>query len=182
MREAYASASSDKILIDTLSFWFEGMEPSPGASELYLFNGDNPTVVDDNGVPLLNARIEASSLRDAGRIVTFIGIPFSITLPAISVDTVVSAQLTVDSVNREGHDLLEAAAKGGKPIEVTFRTYILRSELDGPSNDPPLRFRFAGASADNNSVTGRLEFLAIGNVPFPRDIYRPERFPTLSYA
>lgn len=183
LAEAFASASADKQIIDTISIWYDGLQPTDGGDEeLYLFNGDNATTITEDGVPLLTARIEAGAPRNAGQLVTFIGIPFSITLPSMADEAEASAQLRVDSVGREMHTLLEAAAKGGKTIYVTYRAYVKGTETDGPHNLPPRRFIFSDAAAMNDAVEGRLAFLAIGNRAYPFDSYTPDRFPTLSYG
>jgi hypothetical protein len=183
MREAYASASPDKVPIDTLSFYYEGLVDDLGApSELYVFTGENETAVSEDGTPLLSARLEATAERNAGEVVTFLGVPFGITLAPMRTDAIVAAQLILDSVNREGHDLLEAAAKGGKQIEVTYRTYIAGNELTGPQSLPPRKFVLANAKGANDSITGQLVFLPMGNRPYPFDTYRPDTFKTLQYA
>ncbi|MEX0752361.1 MAG: DUF1833 family protein [Xanthobacteraceae bacterium] len=183
MEEAYASASPDKIIIETISFYHAGMVNGLGnPDEVYLFNGNNGTSVTEEGIPLLSARIEPSAARNAGQVVTFLGRPFAITLPSMRDEVVASAALAVDSVNREMHNLLETAAKGGKQIEVTYRSYIKGVELDGPQSLPPKKFILTGVTASGNGIAGRLAFLAIGNRPFPFDTYRPDKFKTLQYG
>lgn len=183
LNEAYASASPDKIIIDTISIWYDGLEPTEGGDEeLYLFRGENATQITDAGVPLLTARIEADARRNAGDLVTFLGIPFNITLPPMTTEAVAAAQLSIDSVGREAHDLLEAAAKGGKQVEVTYRCYVQGNETVGPQSLPPRRFVMIGATGANAAVDARLVFLAIGNRPYPFDSYRPNTFRTLPYG
>lgn len=183
MQEAYASASTDKIVIDTISVYYDGLvDDEENPTELYLFRGDNADSISDAGVPLLPAKIEDDAPRNAGETVTFIGVPFDIVLAPMTGEPVVAAQLTIDSVAREMHDILAAAAIGGKAIQVTYRAYVKGSELDGPQSLPPRRFILTGASADNASVSGRLVFLAIGNRQFPFDSYQPETYRTLQYG
>lgn len=183
LAEAYASASPDKVLIDTISIYYDGLVNDDGdPDELYLFKGDNADEITSEGVPIKMARIEAGAARNADTLVTFLGIPFSITLPPVNDAAVASAILTIDSVKREMHDALEAAAKGGKAIEVTYRTYVLGNESDGPQSLPPRKFLFTNAVAGNQSVDGRLAFIAIGNRPYPFDSYRPDTFRTLQYG
>ncbi len=182
-QEAYASASPDKLMIDTISIYYDGLvNDNDEPDELFLFNGNNAHSVSDEGVPLLFARIEAGAPRRAGELVTMLGIPFQLTRAPMTTETVAAAQLSIDSVEREAHDLLEAAAKGGKQIEVTYRSYRSGAEDGGPESLPPRRFIMTGASGSNASIDGRLVFLAIGKKPFPADTYRPDEFRTLSYA
>lgn len=183
LQEAYASAAPDKIVIDTISVYYDGLlNAQAEPDELYIFGGENASAVDEKGVPLLVARIEQDALRHGGELVTFLGIPFSITLPPMNTEAVAAAQITIDSVGREMHDILEAAAKAGKQIEITYRAYVRGNETEGPQSLPPRKFIFTGAVAANASVSGRLAFLAMGNRPYPFDTYTPEVFRTLQYA
>ncbi|HEY4775881.1 MAG TPA: DUF1833 family protein [Xanthobacteraceae bacterium] len=183
LQEAYASASPDKILIDTISIYYDGLvDGEDNPAELYLFNGENSTTVSEAGVPMLTARIEDGAARKAGELVTYLGISFKIVLAPMNNEPVASAMLTVDSVGREMNDALEAAAKGGKAIEVTYRLYVKGQETVGPQSLPPRKFVFSGAEAANASVNGRLAFLAIGNRAYPFDSYRPENFRTLQFG
>lgn len=183
LQEAYASASVDKVIIDTLSFYYDGLvNDDEQPDEVYLFKGENYSSLTEDGVPLLLARIEAGAARNAGQVVTFRGVPFALTLPPMTNEPVAAAQLSIDSVNREMHDLLEAAAKGGKAIEVTYRSYVVGLENDGPQSLPPRRFLLSGVTGNNASVQGRLMFLHIGSRAYPFDSYRPETFRTLQYA
>lgn len=183
LQEAYASASPDKIIIDTISVYYEGLvDGDDEPDELYLFKGENATAVSEAGVPLLTARIEASAARNAGEVVTFLGIPFDLTLPPMTTEAVAAAQITIDSVGREMHDALEAAAKGGKQIEITYRSYVKGLEDGGPQSLPPRKFIMTGASGANASVGGRLAFISIGNRQYPFDSYRPDIFRTLQYG
>jgi hypothetical protein len=183
MEEAYASASSDKILIETISIYYSGLINDVGQpDEVYLFNGDNSASVSDEGVPLLPARLEEGAERNSGQVVTFLGRPFTIVPAPMNTESIVVGSLRIDSVGREMHDMLEAAAKGGKAIEITYRTYIKGNELTGPQSLPPRKFHLQGATGDNTSVSGQLAFIAIGNRPYPYDSYRPDRFKTLQWA
>jgi hypothetical protein len=183
IQEAYASATPDKLMIDTLSIYYDGLvNDLDQPAELYLFDGNNPTSVTDAGVPLLLAKIEDTAPRAGGEMVTFIGVPFSITLPEMSTEAAVSAALQIDNVGREASDLLAAAAQGGKAITVTYRNYRAGAEASGPQNIPPRVFTLYDAEAAAGSVTGRLGFLSIGNRRFPFEPYRPDRFRTLQYA
>lgn len=183
MQEALANASTDKILIGTISIYFEGLQDDDGnPDELYLFGGENSHAVTDDGVPLLYARIEDGAPRNAGQIVEFKGVPFNLTLPPMTGDASAVAQLSVDSVDRKGHALLEAAATGGKRIYVTVRFYISGAEADGPTSLPPRRYIMVGAAGANAAIEAGLTFLALGNKPFPAETYTPEDFRTLAYA
>src|SRR3989304_5127951 len=52
LQEAYASASPDKILIDTISIYYDGLvDGEDNPAELYLFNGENSTTVSEAGGP-----------------------------------------------------------------------------------------------------------------------------------
>lgn len=183
MQEALANASTDRILIDTISIYFDGLVDDEGnPSELRLFGGENAHAVRDDGVPLLYAKIEDDAEREAGEIVEFLGVPYQLMLPPMTSQSVAAAQLSVDSVDRKAHSLLEQAALSGKQITVTLRFYIAGEEATGPTSLPPREFIMVGGSGANASIDARLVFIAIGKKPFPATTYTPERFGTLVNA
>jgi hypothetical protein len=183
IKEAYASASSAAPAIETISVYYNGLvDDDDNPTELYIFTGANATSYRDDGLPLLSGKIEATAARNAGDVVTFLGIPFAITLPNVTEDPEVTAQITVDNVGREMSDLLAAAATSGNAVYMTYRPYIAGSELEGPEADPPITFILKNVQAPGSTVTADLITQTIGNRRFPFETYTPERFPTLQYG
>ena len=180
LKEAYASADGDLVAIDTIGIYFDGLvdETSGLPADVFLFNGNNPTAVSDGGAALLIARLEAAAPRNAGELVNFRGIPFSITRPEMTTAAVPSATLTIDNIGREMVELLKQAATGGKSIYVTYRQYIAGFESDGPENTPPPVFSLVDVNV-GNSATGTLFPRIVGNRRFPFETYTAQRFKTL---
>src|SRR3989304_548487 len=122
LQEAYASASPDKILIDTISIYYDGLvDGEDNPAELYLFNGENSTTVSEAGVPMLTARIEDGAARHAGGLVTYLGLAFKIVLAPMNNEPVPSHLIPVNINHNETSPALKAPSKGVKAIEVTYR-------------------------------------------------------------
>lgn len=183
LEEAYASADPAAPVVDTISIYYNGLVDDDGLpSDLYMFNGQNPSLIDVYGARTWQARLEASAPRKAGQIVGLINIPFSITLPEMTTNPIPSASLSVDNIGREMSDLLQAAAQSGNAIEITYRAYILGSHLVGPENNPPIVFNLVDVQTDTVSASGRLITLTVGSRRFPYELYTPNRFRTLQYG
>jgi len=183
LEEAYAAADPDMPIIPTISIYFDGLVGDDGNPvDVFLFNGGNPTRVNDDGSRELDARLESTAPRRADQIVPFSGVPFSIQVPDTTTDPTPRATLTIDNIHQEMIDLLILAAQGGKAISITYREYLVGSETVGPENNPPLVFNLVEISATPVSVTGRLITLTVGSRRFPWQLYSPMDFPTLQYA
>lgn len=183
LQEAFASADPDAPIIDTLSIYYSGLLDDLGnPADLFIFNGYEPTRVKSDGVRELDARLEATAARHGGLVVTYTGIPFSITLSGTSTDPVPRATLTIDNIKQEMIDLLIAASQSNKAIEVIYRQYIVGSEMVGPENNPPIQFNLVDVEVAATTASGSLVTLTIGNRRFPFELYKASRFPTLPYA
>jgi len=183
LEEAYASADPDTPVIPTISIYFDGLVDSRGnPADVFLFNGANPTRINDDGTRDFIGKLEATAPRGAGTAVTFSAAPFSILVPDTTTDPTPRATLTVDNVLRETIDLLIDAAQSGKAIYVTYREYLPGAAGGSPENDPPIVFNLVEVSASPISVTGRLITLTVGSRRFPWQLYSPETFPTLQYS
>jgi len=183
LEEAYAAADPDVPIIPTISIYFDGLvDDADAPADVFLFDGMNPTRINDDGSRELDATLEATAPRQPGALVTFSGAPFTISVPDTTTDPTPRATLTVDNVNRAMIDLLIQAAQGGKAIYITYREYLVGGETGGPENDPPLVFNLVEVAATGVSVTGRLITHTIGSRRFPWQSYSALRFPTLQYA
>jgi len=170
IREAYASAPSDTVILHTLEL-------------------RHPSFLDDDGQPTairvvrdhvdLWARLEADAPVDAGGWVRFVAMGFELELPPVDTAPVPEIAVTLDNVSREIVRHLDAAATSQEKIEVTFRPY-LSTDLEGPQMDPPITLILTEVEADVFRVTGRARMLDIGNKAFPAETYTAKRFPGLT--
>jgi hypothetical protein len=170
IKEAYASAPSEQIILHTL----ELRHPA------FFDDAGNPTairVVRDH-VDLL-ARLEASAPIQASEIVRFIAMGFELDLPPVDTMPVPEISVTLDNVSREIVKHLDAAAESQSVIEVTYRPY-LSTDLEGPQMDPPIHLVLTEVEADIFRVSGRARMLDIGNKAFPGVIYSAKSFPGLT--
>ncbi len=170
IREAYASAPSDVVILHTLEL-------------------RHPAFVDDDGEPTairvvrdhvdLNARLETDAPLDAGKKVRFVALGFELELPPVDTAPVPEIAVTLDNVSREIVRHLDDAATSLQKIEVTYRPY-LSTDLEGPQMDPPITLVLTEVEADVFRVTGRARMLDIGNKSFPAETYTAKRFPGLT--
>ena len=88
-------------------------------------------------------------------------------------------RVTLDNVSREIVRHLDEAATSLERIEVTYRPY-LSTDLEGPQMDPPITLTLTEVEVDVFRATGRARMLDIGNKAFPADLYTATRFPGLT--
>ncbi len=170
LREAYASAPSDVVILHTLEL-------------------RHPSFLDDDGEPIairvvrdnqdLTARLEASAPLNGGQMVNFIAMGFDLELPPIDTAPVPEISITLDNVSREIVKHLDAASDSQSKIEVTYRPY-LSDDLEGPQMEPPFTLVLTEVSADIMRVTGRARMLDVGNKAFPSETYNAIRFSGLT--
>ena len=170
IREAYASAPADTVILHTLEL-------------------RHPAFVDDDGRPTairvvrdhvdLTARLEAEAPLDAGETVRFVALAFELALPPVDTAPVPEISVTLDNVSRAIVRHLDAAATSLERIEVTYRPY-LSTDLEGPQMDPPITLTLTEVEVDVFRATGRARMLDIGNRAFPAETYTGKRFPGLT--
>jgi len=196
IREAYASAPADVVVLHTLEIWHpsfvEGGIPKPirvvrnyedTATWLALGGTEVQAVLDgmdEEGrrkVGLV-AGIEPGAARDAGQLVAFVALGFELELPPVDTVPVPEIVVTLDNVGREITKHLDAAAVSQERIEVTYRPY-LSTDIEGPQMDPPLTMTLSEVEVDVFRITGRARVLDIGNKAFPSDIYTLRKYPGL---
>jgi hypothetical protein len=169
IKEAYASAPTGVIVIDTLEF-------------------RHPNFRDELGVPTairavlghsnLEARLEEDAPQNAGEYVTFIAMSFELELPNIEHIAQPEIGISIDNVSRDIEDNLMLAAASPYPIEVTYRPY-LNTDLTQPQMNPPLTMTLISAEADDFRVSARASYGNAANVLCPRETYNVARFPGL---
>ena len=154
LREAYASAPSDVVILHTL----ELRHPS------FIDDDDDQPmairVVRDN--QNLIARMEGAAPLNAGEMVEFIAMGFDLELPPVDTAPVPEISITLDNVSREIVSHLDRAAESQDKIEITYRPY-LSDDLEGPQMDPPFTLVLTEVSADASRVTGKARMLDVGN-------------------
>lgn len=182
LKEAYASAPSDKVIINTLSLYFNGLKPDgENEDELYFFSGFQGDYRTDKGVPMLQARLEDTSRFHPGEVIEFMAIPFKIILPDISSEATATGKLKIDGVGRDVTDQLKAAVEVGEAIELTYRQYLSDVKLDGPQNIPVMEFNISNVGATALTVSGSITTTSIGTLRFPKEVYDRDRWPGLAF-
>ncbi|CAB4122145.1 Domain of unknown function DUF1833 [uncultured Caudovirales phage] len=169
LREAYASAPSNSIIIHTLEF-------------------RHPSFIDDSGANTalrvvrdwvdLTAYLEANAPLNAGKQVTFTAYAFDFQLPEMSGGAAPEITITIDNVSRLIEQNLERAILSPYPVEVTYRPY-LSTDLSGPQMNPPLTMIIKSVETSDLSVMARAGFPDLANKRFPALDYTPTQFPGL---
>lgn len=196
IREAYASAPSDTIILHTLEIWHptfvENGVPQPirvvrnyedTVSWITLGGSEVQTVLEDLDEEArskigLVARIEAGAARNPGEMVPFIALGFDFELPPVDIIPAPEIVVTIDNVGREIIQHFDAAAISQDLIEITYRPYLF-TDIEGPQMDPPLTMTLAEIEVDILRITGRAHVLDIGNKAFPGEIYTIKKYPGL---
>ena len=178
IKEAYASAPSDEVVLHTLELQHPAFVGLDGQS--------TPIRVVQNHVDIW-ANLEADVRFGAGETVQFISFPFEMTQPSISDGSVPESTLTIGNVSREIVDNIELAVESNEVITVVYRPYIWTAARDGSTealsllsqNDDPLRLSLVNIVAKTQSISGRIRFRDLANKRFPAQDYTPARFPRL---
>jgi hypothetical protein len=196
IREAYASAPADVIVLHTLEIWHPAFVEDGVARPIRVVRNfeDTATWLELGGAGVqavldgldadarrkvgLVARLEAGAPRDAGLLVPFVALGFDLELPPVDTIPVPEIVVTLDNVGREIAKHLDAAAVSQERIEVMYRPY-LSTDIEGPQMDPPMTMTLSEVEVDVFRVTGRARVLDIGNKAFPSEIYTIRKYPGL---
>jgi hypothetical protein len=170
LKEAYASAPSDQIILHTLELRHPAFVDELGQTTAIR-------VVRDTAY--LDVRLEASAALNGGEMVRFIAMGFELDLPPVDTLPVPEITVTLDNVSREIVRHLDAAAESQAVIEVTYRPY-LSTDLEGPQMDPPIHLVLTEVEADIFRITGGARMLDVGNKSFPGISYTAKTFPGLT--
>lgn len=170
LKEAYASAPSDVILLHTLEL-------------------RHPSFVDENGEPTairvvrdnINhiCTLEDSAPLDAGNAVEFIAMGFDLELPPVEEIPVPEITLTLDNVSTEIIQYLDRAVETQDMIEMTYRPY-LSNDLSCPQMNPPITLVITEITADISKISATARMMDIGNKSFPEENYTVKKYPGLS--
>lgn len=170
LKEAYASAPSDVILLHTL----ELRHPS------FLDENGNPTairVVRDNVDH--TCTLEESASLNAGESVEFTAMAFDLTLPPVEAIPVPEIMLSIDNVSTEIIKYLDQAIETQDMIEMTYRPY-LSDDLTCPQMNPPITLVITDIKADVSKISATARMMDIGNKSFPAENYTVKKYPGLS--
>jgi hypothetical protein len=196
IREAYASAPADVVVLHTLEIWHPAFVEDGVARPIRVVRNfeDTATWLALGGAEVravldgldaearrkvgLVARLEATAPRDAGLLVPFVALGFDLELPPVDTIPVPEIVVTLDNVGREIAKHLDAAAVSQERIEVMYRPY-LSTDIEGPQMDPPMTMTLSEVEVDVFRVTGRARVLDIGNKAFPSEIYTIRKYPGL---
>ncbi len=196
IREAYASAPADVVILHTLEIWHPAFVEDGVARPIRVVRNfeDTATWLALGGAEVravldgldeearrkvgLVARLEAGAPRDAGLLVPFVALGFELELPPVDTIPVPEIVVTLDNVGREIAKHLDAAAVSQERIEVTYRPY-LSTDIEGPQMDPPMIMTLSEVEVDVFRITGRARVLDIGNKAFPSEIYTIRKYPGL---
>lgn len=157
IKEAFASAPSDDVVLDTLEISHPDL-----AQTLYLVKNRED----------LTLSLEDSSSH------LFEGVGFRLALPPAGDNGLQDLSLTIDNVDRRITDLVRAIKASKVPAEVKYRPY-LSSDLFHPQVDVPLVLYLRNVSLTAFEAQGRASFADVLNRRFPRENYTRERFPSL---
>lgn len=196
IREAYASAPSNVVILDTLEIWHPSFVEDGVPKPIFVVRNyeDTATWIDLGGAEVeevldaieekdrkqigLVARLEATALRLAGQMVPFVAYAFDVERPPIDTAPLPEITLTIDNVSREISQKVEEAATSQASITVTYREYI-STDIDGPQLDPPITFTLSNVSVSPVKISGKARIRDIGNKLFPAKTYTAKRFPGL---
>lgn len=170
LKEAYASAPSDVILLHTL----ELRHPS------FVDENSKPTairVVRDNVNHICT--LEDTAPLDAGKEVEFIAMGFDLELPPVEAIPVPEITLTLDNVSTEIIQYLDKAVESQDMIEMTYRPY-LSTDKSCPQMNPPITLVITEITADISKISATARMMDIGNKSFPAENYTVKKYPGLS--
>lgn len=170
LKEAYASAPSDVILLHTLELRHPSFMDEYG-------NSTAIRVVRDH----INHRcfLEDTASLNAGQEVEFVAMAFDLELPPVNTTPLPEITLTLDNVARELMNHLDLAVEGQEMIEMTYRPY-LSDDLSCPQMNPPINLVITDIVADVFKITATARMMDIGNKSFPAENYTAKKYVGLT--
>ncbi len=170
LKEAYASAPTDAILLHTLELTHPSFVDDDG-------NSTSIRVVRDNQD--LSAFLEDTASLNAGEEVEFIAMAFDLSLPPISNSPTPEITVTIDNVSTEIIAYLDKAIETQDMIELTYRPY-LSNDLSAPQMNPPITLTITEINVDILKITATARMMDIGNKSFPSENYTVAKYPALT--
>lgn len=170
LKEAYASAPSDVILLHTLELRhpaFKGEHGNPTAIRVVRDHVSHKCVLEETA-PL-----------EPGQEVEFVAMAFDLELPPVNTTPLPEITVTLDNVNREIMDYLDLAVEGQDMIEMTYRPY-LSDDLSCPQMNPPINLVITNIVTDVFKITATARMMDIGNKSFPSENYTTKNYAGLT--
>lgn len=157
LRAIYASAPTSQRYIETLSFSHSRF------AQTYYMTSDNQ---------------QWQFLLETGQLVTFLAVPFRVTLPTVDGQGNQDMGLNIANIGRDLVDPIEAAiAVPSEPIKCTYRVY-----LDTPSTSPqntPMALSLTNIQINRDVVSATATRSDVLNKAFPSNFYTVVQFPGL---
>lgn len=157
LKEAYASAPSNQVILDTLEIRQVGVQET---------------------IFIVKAPVQLVALDEDGVQRVFQPMGFQMSLPEESEEGFRSLNIAVDNIDRRIGDFVQAAKSDSTAVEVIYRPY-LSDDLSAPQMNPPLRLFLKEIQITDFQVTGKATFMDLVNQKFPSELYHRMRFPSL---
>lgn len=170
LKEAYASAPSDVVILHTLELRHPAFKDEKGNSTAIRVVRDNVNHI---------CKLEDNAPLDGGKEVEFIALAFDLQLPPVENIPVPEISLSLDNVSTEIMRYLDQAIETQDMIEMTYRPY-LSSDLSYPQMDPPITLVITEITADISKISATARMMDIGNKSFPAENYTVKKYPGLS--
>lgn len=159
IKEAYASAPTDLVIIDTL----EISHPDLPGESIWL----SKSLVD-----------YTLTLEDGVTNQLFSATAFEFKLPAAGENGLQELNIVIDNVDRRISEFMDTVKNSKEPVKLIYRPY-LSTDLTAPQMDPPLSLNITDVKADVFKVTARATFADLLNKKHPLQMYTRARFPSL---
>lgn len=169
MKEAYAIAPSDEVVIHTLELRHPSFVDDDGNPDSIWVTTQNDDVV---------ATIEAAAPVKGGLAVTFRHFAFSFQLAPIMPGQSPTLQLRIDAVDARIVENLDLAIVLPTKIVMCYRPF-LSSDLSAPQMDPPPTYTLSDVKVETLTVTAQARTGIDLNAAFPRRVYTAKEFPAL---
>lgn len=170
VREAIASVRQDIIVLETLEFHHPAFS---APARVARWSAASPMPRE------FLCRLEDDAPVDAGRLVTFVGMPFEVILPDKSDDSPGEFTFKVAGIGFEIEADLEAAVLQGSMITVTYRNYVKGQEDKGPADVwPGISVESPAIDAATGDVTARGSLFGWTSRTFGY-LYTPGKYPAL---
>lgn len=172
IEEAYASNPSDQIILSTLELNHPLFLNEQGQNEpVRVVNDFGFDIGREDGAFGHILQIED------GTTVPFIACAFNFTMPEASVGKLPEIEVSVDGVPSLLIEDLNAAVTVRSNIDLLYREYIF--------GIPDIQFRLPGlvmkrVKTTLNRTTGSASFADLMGISFPKKLYRPKEYRSLS--
>ena len=168
MKEAYAVAPADEVVIDTMEMRHPAFVNDAGEPDSLCLTPDEGDIT---------VTLEANAPVRAGEEVRLISFPFTFTLAPVELSPAPEILLRIDGVDRRIIENLKRAASSSVKIEICYRGY-LNSDRSAPHNGP-LTTTLSNVKVDVMTVTARARVGSDLNRAFPRRRYTAQEFAAL---